>query len=211
MAFDIYEPWRLIGKPNWAASAWYQLNAKSASPVDQAEKYRMLLPVLEERFKLKWHRETRQIPVYYLSVANGGIKLKTTAPGTCRAIDLKDAGPPDPKKPPVCGRLLDGRPKGEINLEGAGVTVARLADELGHIMGRPVIDSTKTPGLFDFHLRFTPVDLAGSASPPSETAADPSGLPSVFTALKQAGLAVKTGQGPMEVTVIDSIERPSAN
>ena len=67
MAYDADSPWHLADLPKWTSSAQYDIAAKSAAPVSIGEKYAMLRPVLEERFKLKWHRETRQLPVVYLS------------------------------------------------------------------------------------------------------------------------------------------------
>jgi hypothetical protein len=102
-AYGSFADDRIAGVPNWANSAWYSVSAKAASPVSIGEKYAMLQPVMEERFKLKWHREMRQLPVYYLSV-NGAVKLQKTVPGSCRTWDPKVGPPhPDPKQPPVCG------------------------------------------------------------------------------------------------------------
>ena len=221
---------RIAGAPNWANASWYSVSAKSASPVSMGEKYAMLQPVMEERFKLKWHREMRQLPVYYLSV-NGAVKLQKAVPGSCRTWDPKVEPPqPDPKQPPVCGLWMNRvLPDGGRTIEANGVTLAQLAANLGSILGRQGVDSTGSKDLFDIHLEFANPELgsagesaggmaAGSSVPPGTparqapaTASEPSGLPSIFTALKKVGLAVKAGRGPVEVFVVDSVQRPSEN
>jgi uncharacterized protein (TIGR03435 family) len=221
---------RIAGVPNWANSAWYSVSAKSASPVSIGEKYAMLQPVMQERFKLKWHREMRQLPVYYLSV-NGAVKLQKTVPGGCRTWDPK-AGPPnpDPKQPPACGvwmnRIL---PDGGRTIEANGVTLAQLAATVGRTLGRQGVDSTGSKDLFDVHLEFANPELgsagesaggtaAGSSALPGATGkqappapSGPSEHPSLLAALKKVGLTVKAGRGPVEVFVVDGVQRPSEN
>ncbi|MGD0499758.1 MAG: TIGR03435 family protein [Bryobacteraceae bacterium] len=229
-AYGPFADQRIAGVPKWANSAWYSVSAKSASPVSIGEKYAMLQPVMEERFKLKWHLETRQLPVYYLSV-NGAIKLQQTVPGSCRTWDPKDGPPnPDPKQPPVCGLWMNRvLPDGGRTLEANGVPMAQLASTVGRLLGRQGMDSTGSRDLFDIHLEYATPELGsagesaggtaarlsaalgGPARQAPATASEPSGLPSIFTALKKVGLTVKAGRGPVEVFVVDSVQRASEN
>jgi uncharacterized protein (TIGR03435 family) len=188
------------------------------------EKYAMLQPVMEERFQLKWHRETRQLPVYYLSAA-GAIKLQKTVPGSCRAWD-PNVGPPnpDPEQPPVCAVWMNRTlPDGGRTIEGNGITLAQLASTVGSVLGRRGLDSTGSKDLFDVHLEFANPDIGnagdGTAGPSAlpgakkspPTAPGPSEHQSIFSALKEVGLTVKAGRGPVAVLVVDSVQRASEN
>jgi uncharacterized protein (TIGR03435 family) len=198
----------LVGLPKWTSSAWYTITAKSIGLANPSEQWAMLGPVLEDRFKLKWHREKRQMPVYYLSTVNGGVKLPLTVPGSCVPMD-PNVGPPPPgrKTPAACGRFLQEiRPQGEVKLDVSGITMAQLASFVENHLGRPVLDRTGSKDLFDVHLNFVKTDATVS-----DTNAEPLGLPSIVGALKKAGLTVTRGQGPVEVMVIDRVERPSEN
>jgi uncharacterized protein (TIGR03435 family) len=195
---------RISGVPNWANSAWYSVSARSALPVSLLEKYAMLQPVMEERFKLKWHREMRQLPVLSMSV-DEAVTLQKTVPGSCRTWD-PIAGPPnpDPKQPPVCGVWMNRvLPDGGRTIEANGVTLAQLAAVIGATLGRQCVDNTGSKDLFDIHLEFANPELgnagefgprtaAGSselsgapAKQAPATASGGSGLPTLFTALKK--------------------------
>jgi uncharacterized protein (TIGR03435 family) len=204
---------QIAGAPNWAKSEWYAVSAKSASPVSIFEKYTMLQPVLEERFQLKWHKETRQLAVYNLSVS-GPLKLQRTVPGSCRTWDPKSTPPvSDPKLPPACGVWRNrSLPDGGGTLQANGVTLAGLAGMMRSTLGREVVDTTGSEDLFDVHLEFANPAL-GSADDPlgGAVASGPSDPPSIFTALKNVGLTLKPGRGSSEVLVVDSVQKPTEN
>jgi uncharacterized protein (TIGR03435 family) len=220
----------IVGIPRWAESAWYSISAKSASPASLPEKYLMLRPVLEERFHLKWHRETRQMPVYYLSV-DGTLKLQKTVPGSCRTWDpMADMPAPDTNQPPLCQVWMDRLlTDGGQTFEAKGVTLAQLAANVGRKLGREGLDSTGSKDLFDIDLEFANPELGSAGESAGETApaapmpagstgkkapapaSGPSEHPSLLAALKNVGLTVKAGRGPVEVFVVDSVQRPSAN
>jgi uncharacterized protein (TIGR03435 family) len=218
-AYGSFAENRIDGVPNWARSAFYSVSAKSASPAQMQEKYAMLQPLLEERFQLKGHREKRELPVYFLSI-DGKLKLTKTAPGSCRSWDPK-AGPAptlDPKLPPVCtiwiNRIL---PDGAHTLQANGVTLSALALFVGSQLGRDGVDRTNSKDLFDVHIEFAPPDLGHAADTgnglkqPAPVASDPLGHPSIFTALKNVGLKLTPGRAPLEVFVVDSVQRPGEN
>ena len=149
----------------------------------------MLLPVLEERFNLKLYRhETREITVYELVVAKGGSKLKESAPDTAGTNG----------NPMRRSMLLNGIG----HLESHGTSIDPLAHELSRALGRTVFDKTGLTGNYDYTLEWTPDD-----GPPTDTVG-----PSLFTAVQeQLGLKLEAQKEPVDVVVIDHIDKPSPN
>ncbi|HVY93499.1 MAG TPA: TIGR03435 family protein [Bryobacteraceae bacterium] len=187
---------QVLGGPGWIDSDRYDFETKAEGNPTAAQMYGpMLRAVLEERFRLKVHRETREAPVYWLTVNRGGAKLKQSAQG---------------------GGRVKTDPHGAIDM--AGVTMADLAAQLGLRLDRNVIDRTGITGTFDIHLELAQSELglrqvAGGPvkQGDSRASADLSG-PSIFTAVEQQlGLKLEAARGPVSVLVIDQIERPSAN
>lgn len=187
---------QVLGGPGWIDSDRYDFEMKAEGNPPVAQMYGpMLRAVLEERFRLKVHRETREAPVYWLRANKGGAKLKQSAQGS--------------------GRVKTD-PHGVIDM--TGVTMADLAAQLGLRLDRDVVDRTGISGRFDIHLEVAQTELrprrvAGSsvARDDSPASADLSG-PSIFTAVeRQLGLKLESAKGPVSVLVIDQIERPSAN
>jgi len=202
--------------PAWLSSDHFDVVAKSAGPVSPSEHWRMLQSLLEDRFKLKWHREKRELPVYYLSMGKGGLKLPATKPGTCTPWDKKGPPPPpNPDKPPTCDyTLMPGTPDGlGLGMDGTGVPMASLAALLSGLLGRPVIDKTGITGIFDVHFKFARDSSLAFGGLPDQAGQtpDPSGLPNIFTAIRGIGLNIESGKGPVDVLVTDSAQRPSEN
>ncbi len=204
----------MTGLPKWASSESFTIAAKSVGPANYLEQWAMLRAVLEDRFKLKYHREKRQMPVYFLSAAPGGIRFRETVPGSCQPLD-PNVGPRPPevsksgemKFANDCARWLNQQLHGGgIRVTASGVTMAQLAGDLRPYFDRPVVEQTGSSKLFDIDLSFVRSDLTVS-----DTNVDPSGLPTIFDALKKAGLSAKPGEGAVEVLVIDQLERPSEN
>jgi uncharacterized protein (TIGR03435 family) len=173
-----------------------------------------LQTLLEDRFKLKLHPETKETSVYDLTIAKGGSKLQLTPPGTCTPLNLSKTRPAPTPDQKWCSwrETRPGRRTGTgISItDPPGVAFQGLAGQLSNILDKPVIDQTGLTGLFDIHLEWTPEDTtpnpADSGLPPSETA------PSIFTAVReQLGLELKPAKGPVTVLVIDSVDRPSDN
>ncbi len=215
MAYGIRED-LISGGPGWVESAHFDFDAKVAgADVDALKKLspeqrRMVLrPALEDRFKLKVHTETKQLPVFELGVAKGGTKLKEASP---------DASYPNGFKGP------DGVAHGGImrmghgELVGQGVEIKGLVNMLSQQLKQTVIDKTGLTGKYDFELNWTPDDgpgpmFHGSDGSPqkADTAPDASG-PTIFTALQeQLGLKLQSAKGPVETLVIDHVEMPSEN
>jgi uncharacterized protein (TIGR03435 family) len=196
-------PWSIPpveGGPAWLKADRYEIVAKAegdASP--DMMNGPMLQALLEDRFKLKVHRDTREIPVYALTVAKGGAKLRPFQEGSCTH----------------CGG--GGTIRGSnFVLHGQGVTLDEIAKSLGIGLDRPVIDKTGLEGKFDFELEFARDQaMAPAFRDPNQVipaAADPSAGASIFTAIQeQLGLKLEPTKGPGEFLVIDAVERPSGN
>ena len=175
----------------------------------------MMQRLLEDRFHLKIYRETREGPVYFLTVARGGPKLHPFKEGGCTSW----AVPPPPRQPGAqyCVILVSLI---SSSMEALGATLDEFSKTLGTVVDRPVIDTTGITGRFDIRFKFSRegTTLAGvrligplPASDP-RPASDPTDPPSIFVALQEElGLRLEAGRGPVETLVIDHIEKPSEN
>jgi len=214
---------QITGAPGWAESDQYDVAAKAegAAPVQQVMGP-MLRALLEDRFKLKVHRETRETPVYALTVAKSGMKITPLKEGGCIPIDWNHLpSPPEPGKPMpnYCGNLTLRTNADGVMMDARGVTMTEFAQRLSTLLDRKVIDKSGVPGRFDFHLEFTPDETtrgfagrrgAGDAGGAALPAA-PDG-PSVFSTLQaQFGLKLTPDKGPVDSLVIDHVEKPSEN
>ena len=201
------------GSPAWVNSDRYTIEAKAEGP-QSLEMMRgpMMQALLEDRFKLKLHRENREIPVYELTVDKGGPKLKTTQDGSCIVIG-PDHPPPGPGEP--FPRLCGGFVGDDLN----GSTMANLCRQFSVLTDRDVIDKAGITGVFDFHLESlwensAPADgAAGSNSPPGPPIRpDPADVfVAARTALKKLGLKLEPAKGSGEFLVVDRVEKPSEN
>jgi uncharacterized protein (TIGR03435 family) len=210
----------ILGGPEWVKSDPYEIIAKAAgdAPSDQMNGP-MMQTLLEERFQLRIRRETREMPVFILTVAKSGLKLKPLEAGTCTPPDLNHPPadpPPGEAKPNYCG---DWRASPEANntggrnitMDSRGESMADFAADLSNFgSDRVVIDKTGVTGLFNIHLEFAQ-DRPPSASGDRASSTNPAS-PSIFSAVQeQLGLRLTAGKGPVEVLVIDRVERPSLN
>lgn len=208
-------PWELdlANAPAWISSDHFDISAKSAKPSSARGLTTMLGPLLEDRFKLKWHREKKQQPVYYLTAAKSGVKLTATKPGTCKPFDHNAPPPPPiPGNPTSCDYILmPGTPDGQgLGIEGIGVPMSSLASHLSSLLGRPVVDNTGFTAIFDIHLKFArDSSLAFGALPAGQT--ETANWPNIFTAIRSLGMNITPGKGPVDVFVIDSVQRPTEN
>ena len=210
------EGFQLFGGPGWIETARYNIEAKPDSPVGPNEWKEMLKSLLADRFKLAFHRETRELPVYALVLARKDGKLGPgmveSKEGSCIARDpSKPLGPPGRGQPPFCGNVLGGASL----LTATAATPDDVAPMLSRIVGRKVIDKTGLTGKYDITLKYTPDEnqLAMMTTPgvPPAAPADTSG-PSLFTALQeQLGLKLEPQKAPVEIFVIDRAAKPSEN
>ena len=210
---------QISGGPSWMSSDRWDIEAKAESGADltPGQVQLMLQSLLADRFQLKLHSETRELPIYELMVAKNGPKLKAVPPPERPAPGAAPLAPV-PGGPMPAGGFRIGR--GEM--EAAAVPLATLIQALSQQLGRMIVDKTGLTGTFDIKLTWTPdpgqtlggpfgagpVPGGPEIAPPP---ADPNG-PSLFTALQeQLGLRLESTKGPVDVLVIDSVERPSEN
>jgi uncharacterized protein (TIGR03435 family) len=208
------------GSPAWINSDRYTIDAKAESP-QSLEMMRgpMLQALLEERFKLKIRRETREIPVYELTVAKGGPKLQVAKEGSC--IPPKPDGPPLPSRlgephTPACGALVRSQnPASAPSAAMYGATVADLCRAFSMLSDRDVVDKTAIAGTFDVRVELSLADLFPASvrlrdPDTAPTLAEQDG-PSLFTALQKLGLKLEPAKGFGDFLVIDHVEKPSGN
>jgi uncharacterized protein (TIGR03435 family) len=242
--------YQISGAPSWLNSDRYDIVAKADTPNITPDMARVLLQsLLAERFNLKIHRETKELPVYALVVGKDGHKLHASdTQGAVQTFPQLQ----DPSKPAQTGAVGGGKiggaggfaggavsvgPGGKVvdteapvkggsmirmgrgQLDAQMTTVAAIAGMLAQQLGRPVIDKTELKGNFDFSLKWTPdetqrgMGLGGMEKPVTDSPlpADPSG-PSIFTAVQeQLGLRLEATRGPVEILVIDHVEKASGN
>jgi bla regulator protein blaR1 len=200
------------GGPSWIHSQLYDISAKAeGTPSPETMQGPMLQALLEDRFKLKIHRETREVPVYALTTAKGGAKLKRFEEGSCTAMPLAY---PLPALPP--GQRFCKVRVALINptVDAEGSTLTEFSKLLELVFDRPVIDTTGITGRFDIHLEFARDENTPGLRPGGDVAGvpEPNAGQSIFTVLQQQlGLKLVPAKGPREFLVIDHVEKPSEN
>jgi uncharacterized protein (TIGR03435 family) len=218
IAYDLQD-YQLSGDPPWADSEHYDVQAKAdGNPSVREMEGPMLQVLLEDRFKLTLHRENRQLPVYELTIGKGGAKLQSSKEGSCTPYSVDSPPPastPGAPRPNFCGFHMTPDYGLNRTLDGKGITMAALAANLSRtyvsLLGRNVIDRTGLTGGYDVHLKWAMDSLSAPAGLNTAPPSDVTG-PSIFTALQeQLGLKLESAKGPVEVLVIDHIERPSVN
>jgi uncharacterized protein (TIGR03435 family) len=202
------------GGPSWIHSALYQIDARAqGSPTVEMMQGPMLQALLEDRFRLKIHREAREGPVYELTIGRGGSKLKPFQEGSCAPVPQTFPIPQPPAGKRYC-RPLIALANPAVDAEGS--TLVEFTKLFSLVLDHPVIDKTGLAGRFTIHLEFSPDQatpgLRGPAGgSPADAAANPT-LPTIFTAIQeQLGLRLVPSKGPVELLVIDHIEKPSEN
>ena len=231
-AYDVRE-FQISGGPAWIGADKYDITAKPenasaeapADPRQLSEEQRKTLQeqtrlrlqaLLVDRFQLKVHREAKELPVYALVVAKNGPKFKENGGAS-----------EGPGKGESTGRGMRMSPG---HLVGQQVGMAFLVQSLAQMLGRTVVDQTGLKGIYDFELNFAAEAGRGGmfagtgdgpAPPPPPGAgpglikepppADPNG-PTIFTALpEQLGLKLESQKGPVDIIVIEHVEKPSEN
>ena len=182
-AYDVRD-FQISGGPGWLDSDRYDLTAKSSPGASGTtnETRQRLQSLLSERFQLRVHRETKDLPEYALVVGKGGAKLREGEPANGPAGIQRE-----------CGRMT-----------GTGASIANLTVYLSRQLDRPAVDKTDLAGRYDFQFSWTP-DSGPCAGASSDA-------PSLFTALQEElGLKLESTKGPVEVIVVDGAEKASAN
>jgi bla regulator protein blaR1 len=202
---------QVTGGAAWMNTERYDITARGEDGAQQSQLDPMLQGLLGDRFKLTIHREIREMPVFFLMAAKGGIKLVEPKDGSCVARD-PNAPPPTPGQPPpnFCGRMLIS-PQG---FDGTKIPMKQLTLFFSDVLGRPVFDKTEFKGTFDAHLEYARDQALAAGILRDGEPGGPvdSSAPSIFSAVQeQLGLQLKSAKGPVEYFVIDHAEKPDAN
>ncbi len=209
LAYGI-ETYQMLGMPKWDFPAMFTITAKSDSAADEKlarlsdedarlEKQHMLQALLADRFQMKSHWETRQLPAYNLVVAKPGrLQRSTGAPPD--AAELKVWG--EHPIPPLYQRN-DGA---GYDYVAHGATMINIVAMIRTQLNRPVTDKTGLSGKYDFVLRYR------GATEQDEDPASTDPTPPLDQAIQNVlGLKLEQTKGPVQVLVIDHIEKPSEN
>jgi bla regulator protein BlaR1 len=186
VAYNVQD-FQIVGAPDWTETDRFDIQATADRSNVNRDEYRLLLQsLLTERFGLNAHRETKEEPVFLLTAASGGSRLKESecakdaAPNACQTAERTDRG----------------------SLRGHFVPMSELCSVLESITGRPVLDRTNLTGMYEIDLKWTP----------GLPAADDLTGPSLTTAIEeQLGLKLQSGKGPVSMLMVEHIERPSEN
>ncbi len=174
---------QISGGPGWLGTDSYDINATTGTPKDlnDRELRPYFLAMLTDRFHLQYHRETRDTQIYSLVAAKGGPKVTAHEGEGDTSTGVSNGS-------------------GKSSLRSVNITMANFANLLGERVDRIVVDNTGLPGGYDLRLEW--------ATNPTAESTDPS----LFSALQeQLGLKLESAKGPVEIVVIDNIERPSEN
>jgi uncharacterized protein (TIGR03435 family) len=208
----------LSGVSDWLNTERYDVEAKmDTSVADTLSKLtpaqlklvqqQMLQTLLAARLNLKIHRETKDEPVYFLVIGKNGPKLQDAKTTDTRTFLNADGSP-------ARSRMQIGAGKGGAEeVQAFSTSMKTLGDFLTRQLSRPVLDKTGLTGAYDFTLEWVP-ETAPTPSPDAANAVTLPGVPGayLFTALQQQlGLKLEPGKGPVEIIVIDHVERPSEN
>jgi uncharacterized protein (TIGR03435 family) len=211
------QQFQISGGPRWIGSDHFDVEGKAEDPKTDVDQLRLMLQsLLEDRFKLKLHRETKESPVYALVVGKGGPKIRLSLDQISADVN----GPAPPGAGPNRGAIRGG----QGNLIGNAVTLSWFASSLSPRLDRLILDRTNLAGRFDIQLRWAPdpgeslLDSGGNRIPAAiidmdgrTLTPDPSG-PSIFFAIQeQLGLKLESTKAPVELLVIDHVEQPSLN
>jgi uncharacterized protein (TIGR03435 family) len=208
---------QMVGGTGWMENDGWEVEARA--PSDDIPSQRelgdvthptkmglMVQSLLEERFKLKAHRETRELPVYELVVAGGGSKVKLSDD---QSPPVQESTPPE--------RTSEGLPRlkrGSWSIRGSStgrefnslaIPFSSFVNMLVNDIGHPVIDKTGLEGLYDIQMKWAP-------NTPTPPGSEPPTEPYIFTAItEQLGLRLVSTKGPVDVVVIESAEKPTPN
>lgn len=185
---------QISGGPDWLNRDQFDVDAKADGPHSIDELHVMFQNLLVDRFKLKFHYDTKVLPEYALVVDKSGSKMAENH--NLEHFDI-----------PI-------QPTGFGSFQATHCSMSYLSWSLSQLLNKPVVDQTSLTGFYDFKLEFTPeipqaaldrLQAEGRTLPPTNG-------PDLFTAVKeQLGLKLDSQKGPVQVMVIDHLEKPSEN
>jgi uncharacterized protein (TIGR03435 family) len=218
--------YQIVGGPNWMSTDRWEIQAKVPDGVivprpknmEELEKALrspnpialMLQSLLEERFQLKMHLDTRELPIYELAIAKGGPKLILADDQSPIVFGTEPVLPQRlPNGLPALergGYNVRGGVGGKRSFQGRAIALWQLVNIFVGDLGRPVVDKTNLKGLYDVKFEWAPQNLQ----------AVPEAAPALASLLstaiqEQLGLKLESTKGPVEVIVVDSAQKPSEN
>lgn len=209
-AYDMKQS-QIEGLPAWADSEKYDIDAKVDDPaaiqektLSRDEKVKLaktrVRSMLADRFELRLHHETREMPVLELIAAKGGPKLVETAATPA-------PGDPHPLPPGSAMMRVDGTEMTITSNQTPLLTLVNILSGQPELNGRILVDQTGLSGKYTFTLQWAPQRLSGGPAGPSDMAP-----PSLFAALQeQLGLRLESAKTPVDLLIIDHVEQPSPN
>jgi uncharacterized protein (TIGR03435 family) len=180
---------QIVGAPHWIETERWDVQGVPDVPGHPSLKQMQSLTqkLLGERFGLKVHRETKELAVYAITVAKGGEKIAPSAG--------------DPNSPPSENENSNG---GVVTMRMTNMSMGEFAPDLAFFLDRPAVDQTGLTGRYDLQLKWTADE--------SKAPTDGSAPPGLFTAIQQQiGLKLEPAKAPVDVLIVDAVERPSAN
>jgi uncharacterized protein (TIGR03435 family) len=205
------KPYQLNG-PDWLGDTYFDIVAKVPAGTTADQVLEMWRTLLAERFHLKVHRESKELPVYALVVNKGGPKMEEAPPDDAvpaPSMSGSGRGAPVPTGGGG-GSAAVSFGRAGFNPGGAGMSTMRsdhmpmsnLADSLSRNVDRPVIDETGLKGRYKVSLQWSRDELTPGAG------ADGSPAPNIFHALQdQLGLKLEPKKAPVEFVVVDAVEK----
>jgi uncharacterized protein (TIGR03435 family) len=205
------------GGPSWVRSDKYLIEAKTdGTPENKIMMGPMTRAILEDRFQLRLRHETEEVPMYSMTVAKSGLKIKSVDMNNCRKYQGESLKPEEEwaiarsGEKPICGTVNGGSHGPNVVWYYGGQTLENFANLLSANLDRHVLDKTGVPGSFIIFLEYLRDENVRAR--PGET--DVSSIqpgPSILTAIEELGLKLEPTKGPREYLAIDHIERPIEN
>ena len=185
--------YQLVGTSGWMNNDKWDIVARTTDSTTMQEKYEMAKSVLAERFQLKFHWETRQLPIYLLVALKGGPKFNEPKPDEQEGLKISNGF-----------------------LGGYKWDISTFAEILSGELNIPIVDKADLKGVRDFELKWSQLPNEANFTPTANNRTVPSTVdssgPTIFTALQeQLGLKLEPSKGPVQVMVIDSVAKPSEN
>jgi uncharacterized protein (TIGR03435 family) len=209
---------QIVGGPDWMRSDRFDIEAKMPGsfpsiPFEQVQL--MVQSLLEDRFQLKAHRDRRELPVYELVVANGGLKMKMsddqTSPDPGQGFIDFASGEEEGAKPLPRGAMRLTTGSSDTILSANAVQISSLVILLQGSSDRIILDKTGLTGRFDIHFRFHRDTAPSTQTPDGAPSPSDATAPSIFTAIQDLGLKLESARAPLDVVVVDSVQKPSEN
>jgi uncharacterized protein (TIGR03435 family) len=221
LAFGLQQPAQLSG-PDWLEKERFDIVAKVPAGSTKDQVNIMLRSLLTDRFKIEIHHETRNLPIYELTLANGGLKLRPASGSTASGVEPTPFKQGDLPRAPLgrwglvpraCAKSDTPAPCGHAQVLGNAQGTADIAEMVTSLLGRLSLDKTGVAGRYDYTLDFAPnsisIPIAGAGDAPAIEDSYPDFMVAVE---RQMGIKIAATTGPVEVTVIDRADKtPTGN